>query len=146
MEMLVVCCIIGVIVGISVPSISAGLDSVRISTAGDSVASFLNAAVNRAERRQVAVEVVIWPKDGLLQMFSTEHGAQRELKLPLGVLIEGVQPEGGEDVDGVRRIVFMPGGTVEGIGIQLGNRHGTHRIIRLDPMTGFPHVESVDIR
>jgi hypothetical protein len=68
------------------------------------------------------------------------------LKLPLGVLIEGVQPEGGEDVDGVRRIVFMPGGTVEGIGIQLGNRHGTHRIIRLDPMTGFPHVESVDIR
>jgi hypothetical protein len=38
----------------------------------------------------------------------------------------------------------MPGQTTEGIGIQLGNQHGTHRMIRLDPMTGFPHVENVE--
>src|SRR5690242_20438783 len=94
MEMLVVCCIIGVIVGVSVPSISAGIDSVRISTSADSVASFLNAAVNRAERRQVPVEVVITPKEGLLQVFSTQAGTQREMRLPNGVTIEAVLPEG----------------------------------------------------
>jgi hypothetical protein len=37
----------------------------------------------------------------------------------------------------------MPGGTAPGIGVQLVNRHGAHRLVRLDPMTGFPRVESV---
>ena len=37
----------------------------------------------------------------------------------------------------------MPGGVVPGIGIQLGNRHGARRIVKLDPMTGYPRVESV---
>ena len=35
-----------------------------MASAGDSVASFLNAAVNRAERRQQPVEVVIFPQKG----------------------------------------------------------------------------------
>jgi len=38
----------------------------------------------------------------------------------------------------------MPGATVPGIGIQIANRRGTRRIVRLDPMTGFPRVESVN--
>jgi hypothetical protein len=42
-----------------------------------------------------------------------------------------------------RRLILMPGGAVPGIGVQLANRHGARRIIRLDPMTGFPRVESV---
>jgi hypothetical protein len=37
----------------------------------------------------------------------------------------------------------MPGATMPGIGIQLANRRGTRRIVRLDTMTGFPRVESV---
>jgi hypothetical protein len=37
----------------------------------------------------------------------------------------------------------MPGGAVPGIGIQFANRHGGRRIVRLDPMTGYPRVESV---
>jgi hypothetical protein len=39
--------------------------------------------------------------------------------------------------------MLMPGATVPGIGIQLANGHGARRIVRLDPMTGFPRVESV---
>jgi hypothetical protein len=38
----------------------------------------------------------------------------------------------------------MPGASVPGIGIQIANQRGTRRIVRLDPMTGFPRVESVD--
>jgi hypothetical protein len=32
---------------------------------------------------------------------------------------------------------------VPGIGVEIVNGHGSRRIIRLDPMTGFPRVEKV---
>jgi hypothetical protein len=137
--------IIGVIAGISTPAVSAGLDSVRLASATQSVAAFLNGAVNRAERLQQPMEVVIAPKDNLLSLRSAEPGFSRELKLPDGVILEAVLPALDDDSDGgsARRIVFMPGGTVPAIGIQLANRHGSRRIVKLDPMTGFPRVESV---
>jgi hypothetical protein len=41
-------------------------------------------------------------------------------------------------------LLIMPGGVVPAIGIQLANHHGGHRIVHLDPMTGFPRVEIVE--
>ena len=141
--MVVVVGIIGLIVGISFPSAMAGLDSVRMVTATDSVATFLNVAVNRAERLQQPVEVVINPQEGRLELFTNDAGFTRQLTLPDGVTIEAVLPaiEGGGM--GPRHILFLPGATVPGLGIQLGNRRNAHRIVHLDPMTGFPRVESV---
>src|SRR5215469_9255596 len=57
-EMIIVVAIIGLMVAVAFPSIAAGLDSVRMSTATGEVAAFLNAAVNRSERRQEAVALV----------------------------------------------------------------------------------------
>jgi prepilin-type N-terminal cleavage/methylation domain-containing protein len=143
-EMLIVVAIIGLIAGISFPAISAGLDSVRLASATDSLASFLNAAVNRAERRQEPLEVVISPKENRLTLYSNEPGFTRELKLPDGIAIEAVLPQDPDDPQGARRLILMPGATVPGIGIRIANRRGTRRIVRLDPMTGFPRVESVN--
>ncbi len=113
-------------------------------SAGDSVAAFLNAAVNRAERHQQPVELVVSRKDATLALYSNEPGFARELKMPDGVSIEAVLPaEEGIDPTLPRRILFLPGATVPGIGIQLSNRRNAHRLVRLDPMTGFPRVESV---
>ena len=70
LEMIVVVAIIALMVGISYPSISAGLDSVRMSSATGSVAAFLNAAVTHAQRRQQGVELVISPKEGVLRQYS----------------------------------------------------------------------------
>ena len=39
--------------------------------------------------------------------------------------------------------LLLPGATVPAIGVELGNRHGGRRLVHLDPMTGFPNVESV---
>lgn len=137
--------IIALIVGLSFPAASAGLENVRMVSAADSVATFLNAAVNRAERHQRPVEVVIYPKEGRLGLYSNEAGFSRELKLPDGVTIESVSPAvEGADPSQPRPILFIPGATVPGISIQLGNRRNTHRRVRLDPMTGFPHVEGVE--
>jgi hypothetical protein len=144
--MLVVVTIIGLLAGISVPAASAGIDSVRLAAAAQSVASFLNGAVNRAERREEPMEVVISPGENLLTLYSNEPGFTRELKLPDGIALEAVLPALPEGSDPVRRIVILPGATVPGIGIELANRHGVRRIVRLDPMTGFPSVESVVAR
>jgi prepilin-type N-terminal cleavage/methylation domain-containing protein len=144
LEMLVVMCIVGLIIGITTPSISAGLDSVRLTTASSSVAGFLNAAVTRVERRQQPIEVVIQPKENRIVIYSNEPGFTRDLTMPNGIMIESVLPaELYGDKGGERRILLLPGATAPGMGVQLANRHGSRRIVRLDPMTGYPHVEKV---
>jgi hypothetical protein len=146
--MLVVVALIGLLAGLSYPAASAGLDSVRIASSSDDIATFLNSAVNRAERRQVPVEVEIVPKDNRLTMQSTEKDFRRTLQLPDGITLEGVTPisDNGFGDPGPAppfRMILMPGASAPGIGVQISNRHGARRIVRLDPMTGFPHVESV---
>jgi prepilin-type N-terminal cleavage/methylation domain-containing protein len=142
-EMLVVVAIIGLIVSVSVPSVASGIDSVRLASATNSVAAFMNAAVNRVERRQQVLELVISPKDNLLALYSNQPGPARELRMPDGIAIQAVLPRADDGGDDVRRFILMPGAVVPGAGIQLGNRHGARRIVRLDPMTGYPRVESV---
>jgi len=139
--------LIGILAGISYPAASAGLDSVRIASSSDDVATFLNAAVTRAERRQVPVELEISPKEGRLTMHSSEPGFERVLELPQGITLEAVLgAENGEnpaEAATPRQLLLMPGGSAPAIGVELANRHGARRLIRLDPMTGFPRVESV---
>jgi prepilin-type N-terminal cleavage/methylation domain-containing protein len=142
-EMVVVVGIIGLIVGISFPSAVAGLESVRMVTAADSVATFLNVAVNRAQRLQEPVEIVITPQEGRLEMYTSQPGLPKQLTMPRGVIIEAVLPAAEGSEGDVRRILFIPGATVPGLGIQLGNHRDLHRVVHLDPMTGFPRVESV---
>jgi len=143
--MVVVVAIAALIVGLSFPAASAGLENVRMVSTGDSVATFLNAAGNRAQRYQQPVELTIDPQEGRLDLYSSQAGFHRELKLPEGIAIEAVLPADEGGVAGQpRRVLFIPGATVPGIAIELVNRRGAHRRVRLDPMTGFPHVESVE--
>ena len=132
--MMVVVAIVGLIVGIAFPGVSAGLDSVRLASATDSLASFLNAAVNRAERLQQPIQVEISPAENRLTMTSPGSDFTRELKLPDGIALEA---------EGPSSLLLLPGAAVPGISLQFANRHGGRRILRLDPMTGYPRVESV---
>ncbi len=146
MEMLVVVMIIALLAGISVPTVSAGIDSVRLRSATDSISAFLNAAEVRAERRQEPIELIVSPKENAFALYSNEPGFNRELKLPDGISIEQVlPPESNPDSnnDGLRRLVLLPGGAIPSIGVQVANRHGSRRIVHLDPMTGYPRVDVV---
>ncbi|MDE3167953.1 MAG: prepilin-type N-terminal cleavage/methylation domain-containing protein, partial [Acidobacteriota bacterium] len=87
LEMVVVVAIVGLIVGVSFPAVSAGLDSVRMVSATDSVAAFLNSAVNRCERRQEPVEVIIDLRHARLSAISLSAGYNRDLQLPDGIAI-----------------------------------------------------------
>jgi len=141
--MVVVVAIVGMIAAVSLPSATAGIDSVRLASASGSIATFLNAAVNQSERRQIALEVLIEPKANRLTLYSNDPRASRELALPDGITIEAIQPRQTGEENAPYRLLLLPGASTPGIGIQIANRHGSRRIIRLDPMTGFPRVESV---
>jgi prepilin-type N-terminal cleavage/methylation domain-containing protein len=132
-EMLIVVAIAGVMAVIALPSFSNGLDNLRLSQASDSVAAFLNGALNRSERRQQVVEVSISPRENTILLRSADDTFARTLAMPDGVTVEG-EP---------RRILLLPGSVPPRFGIQLVNRRGMRRVINVDPITGVPQIDRI---
>jgi prepilin-type N-terminal cleavage/methylation domain-containing protein len=145
LEILIVVAIAGLMVGITFPAVSAGLDSIRLRSATDLVATTLNGAVNRANRRLAAVEVVIDPARQRMVLAGVAPGDQREVVLPDGVTIERVLPEfPGMEPGAPRQFLIAPGGTVPRIGVELKNRRNARRIVSVEPITGVARVETVE--
>jgi prepilin-type N-terminal cleavage/methylation domain-containing protein len=144
-EMMVVMTIIAIMAGVTFPSVASGLDGIRLNTSAEDVATFLNAAMERANRRQVVVALTIDRQTGILAARSIEADFARKYELPGSVSIEAILPdEPGFTRAGqlkTRTIVFYPGGNVPRIGIVLSNKSGARRIVRVDPITGVPQIE-----
>ena len=143
-ELLVVVAIISLMVGISFPAITSGIDSLRLNAATNGVVSFFNTALNRAERRQQVVAITISKTENEISMRSTEPGFSRKLDIPQGVTITRIFPELPDNPDAPRMFLLYPGGTVPRFGVQLMNRRNVERIVRVDPITGVPRVEQVE--
>ncbi len=142
MEMLVVVAIASLMIGISFPAITSGIDSLRINTACDSIVSFLNSGLTRAERRQMVVEVTILRAERTIAMRTPDASFVKEMSLPEGITIERILPEAmGVDENTPRRFLIFPGGVMPRVGVELVNRRGVHRIVRIDPITGVPQIE-----
>jgi prepilin-type N-terminal cleavage/methylation domain-containing protein len=133
LEMMIVVTLIALLAGITFPSVASGLDSLRLRSASDSILAFLNTAVDRAERRQQAVEVTISQKDNALTARSADGQFVRQLALPPTVKM--VNPAGTRD------FLLYPGGTVPAIKIELSTGNGHNRTVAIDPITGVPLAE-----
>jgi prepilin-type N-terminal cleavage/methylation domain-containing protein len=133
-ELIVVLAIIGLLVGVTLPATTNGLASVHLKGATSQVATFLNSALNRAERREQTIEIIVYPKQARLELDSTEPGYTRTLTLPPGIGIAGDDPF---------RILLIPGSAPPRVAIDLFNERGAHRIVKLDPVTGVPEVVAV---
>jgi len=142
LELLIVVSLIGLLVGISYPSVSAGVDSLRLREAADGIAGLWNAALNRAERRQEIVEVEIAPAEGRLRLRSSGASEPQDFALSQGIRIRRLAPEAPAEPDQPRRFALFPGGTLPRVVIELENRRGARRIVRLDPILGLPRVET----
>jgi len=136
-EMLIVVMIVAAITGIAFPALTAGLASVRLSSASGTVASFFTSSMNRVDRREEAAAIVISPKDNTLTVFTAASGEKpaRTLDLPQGISIEGDEP---------RRILLLPGGTVPRVTVVLRNEKGARRSVEIDPVTGVPNIRRVE--
>ena len=142
-EMMMVVMIVGFIVGISFPAVSSGLDSIRLSSAADTVAGFLNSALNRAERRQQAVELTISAHENRIGLRTADGKTERHVELPSGITITSILPGASEGNDPVRRFVVIPGGAPPAITVEMANRRGDRRRVRVDPITGAPEIQRV---
>ncbi len=140
LEMLIVVALIGLLAGISFPSVSAGLDAIRLASAGDQIAGFLNGALNRADRRQEAIEITIDPSRNALLARSARPGFERRLDLPDGVRIAAIFPPAANQ-DDPRHFLVYPGGTAPRVRLEIVNRKGGRRSIEIDPITGVPQIQ-----
>ncbi|HUS05131.1 MAG TPA: prepilin-type N-terminal cleavage/methylation domain-containing protein, partial [Bryobacteraceae bacterium] len=142
-EMLVVVALIGLVAAVSFPSVTSGIDSIRLRSATDTVVSFLNAGLNKAERQRQPVEITISKADNTLAMRSLDPGFFRSVQMPEGITIVRLWPEiqGLEETS--RSFLLYPDGVVPRLGVELANRRGVHRVVRVDPITGVPLVEQM---
>jgi len=143
LEALIVVALVALIAGLSFPSVNSGLDTLRLRSASDSIVSFLNVALDHADRRQQAVEVVISPRENLLLSRTADLGFSRRLDIPSQIHIVSVQPALAivGDADEARRFLVYPGGSIPRIGIQIATMRGRSRMVSVDPVTGSPGAQ-----
>ncbi len=140
-EMMIVVTLIGLMVGLTFPAVSSGVDSLRLSEASSQLVSFFNDALNRSERREQAVEVTISKSQRTLTLHSPDAGFEKKLELPQGISVVRILPETEGEPDAPRQFMVYPGGAVPRIGVEIANSRGVHRIVRVDPITGVPRIE-----
>jgi prepilin-type N-terminal cleavage/methylation domain-containing protein len=133
-EMMVVVAIIGVMASISFPAVTTGLDNIRLHSAADSVAAFLNSAMNRAERRQDVIEVVVDPEKNQMALYSSAPGFIRTLEMPSGVKLAG---------ENSTHVFLMPGASFPRFAVELVNTKGARKRITIEPITGTPRISNV---
>jgi hypothetical protein len=145
--MLIVLAIIGVMSSIVWPAASNALDSIRLRSAADSVASLIARAAIHVERKQQPVELIIDPEAGRLSVAGAGASDNASLTLDEGVTIAGVEPRllqepGAEEQPELRRFVLMPGAGWPALKIQLESTRHARRVVSLDPITGSPSVSA----
>src|SRR5580698_3334258 len=134
LEMLIVVTLIALVAGLSFPSVAAGLESLRLRSASDATVAFLNTALDRADRRQQAVEIRISPRENMLTARSADNVFVREVHLPENVsIINPNEP---------RRFLLYPGGSIPAIQVEIATQGGRRRRISVDPITGVSRSEA----
>jgi prepilin-type N-terminal cleavage/methylation domain-containing protein len=144
-EALIVVALIAMIASLSFPAVSSGLDSLRLRSTSDGIVSFLNTALDRADRRQQAVEVIVSPRENILLSRTADLGFSRRLDIPAQIHIVSVQPAlpNSGDPEEPRIFVLYPGGSVPRIGVEISTLQGRRRLVSVDPVTGSPRSEPV---
>ena len=141
LELLIVMTLIALMTGIAYPSVSAGIDAMRMRSTSDQIAHFLSIAIDRAERSQQVVEVWISPKDGALIARSPDLGFARRFEIPVPYAISAIYPAAGNPGE-TRRFLMYPGGAVPRIGVEISSGTGRKRLVTIDPLTGMPRSEA----
>ena len=109
-EMLVVVTLISLIVAVSFPAVTSGLDSMHLRQAVRDTVSLFDAGLSRAQRSQQVVEISVSPKENAMWVRAPEAHYERKIEMPDGVTITRVLPENVTDEEqGVRSFYLYPG-------------------------------------
>ncbi len=143
LEMMIVVMLVSLLAGLTYPSVTSGLDALRLRSAADGAAALLEQAMARVERTQRPAELVVDRKVGALLLVDRAGGFRREQKLEPGIAVEAVLPPlPGAGEETARVLVLEPGAPFPGVGIVFGNARGQRRMVRIDPLTASAVVET----
>jgi len=143
LELMIVLMVVSLMVGITYPSIGAGLDSLRLRSAADQAASLLTQGIARVERTQSPLELLADRAAGRLVLRDLTGRFAREQKLDAGIRIAEILPPlpaAGEETS--RLVLLAPGEPFPAIGLVLANDRGQRRLVRIDPLTAMAVVET----
>jgi prepilin-type N-terminal cleavage/methylation domain-containing protein len=140
-EMMIVVTLLAVAAGLTYPSVTGGLEGLRLRSAASSIAGFLNTALTRAEKKQQVIELWISPGENAMTARSPDQTFVRRLEIPLPAQIVSIRPEAPVRADEPRRFLLYPGGTVPHIVIELAISGGRRRSVTVDPVTSAARIE-----
>ncbi len=135
LELLVAMALAGMILAISFPSLTSGLDGLRLEASGRRVAAFVNGARNRAERDQIPVEISLEAKSNRISALSAGGQWERTLELAEGVRLRN------DEQDRPRRWMVYPGVPAPRLRIELVTNGGRVGVVVLDPLSGAAQVD-----
>ena len=140
LELMVAMAIVAMIMAISFPTFTAGLDGVRLQGSARRVGAFLNLARGRADREQLPVEIRIDLDQSQLSAATADGRWERALDLGEGVRIAAVWPPVEVDPK-LRRFMVLPGVPAPRFRVQLESGRGRSLTVSVDPLTGSPQIE-----
>lgn len=135
-EMMIVVTLVALVAGLSYPSISSGIETLRLRAAGDAVVGLFNTSVARADQRQQPVEIQILQREGVLTARSADMGFTRRVEIAKPLVITDIVPHVPANVEDLRRVIIYPGGGAPRIGVEISTPQGRKRVISIDPITG----------
>lgn len=139
---MVVLALVSLMAGISFPAVSAGLESLRLRSAADQVVSFLYTGLTFAERREQVMELRISRASNEISFRNAAGDFRRNLQLPESITISNVEPAPAGEQTTEAAVMLYPGGSFPSLRIELTNRKGAHRAVRIDPVAGVPVIDT----
>ena len=142
LEMMVVVALLGLIAGLTYPSVSRGMERIRLRVAADEVASFMALAMNRVERTELPIELRFVKARAAIEM-EGPNTPLRTLRLPDGVRLSEVYPISEDGFVAQPSILLLPGGAFPDVTVELSTRSAGKRTVRIDPVTGAPSIQTI---
>ena len=139
---MVVIALLALIAGLTYPSVSRGMDRIRLRVAADEVASFLSLAMNRVERTEFPIELRFIKARASIEM-EGPNTPLRTLRLPDGVALTNVDPISEDGFISEPSILLLPGGAFPDVTVELSTRTAGRRTVRIDPATGAPVIQTL---
>jgi len=129
-EMLVVMAVVAVMMAITYPNFTAGLESIRLKSAASHAGAFWASARQRSDRFQEVVQVVVDPEKRELRARSVAGGWQENLPVDSGLFV--ASPEESQSW------ILYPGTPSPRFEVLLGGDDGGRAGVRVNVLTGVP--------
>jgi len=126
--MLVTLAIISLIVSIAYPSMTTGIDGIRLRTSVDNIATLFTEARNMSDRFQTPVQITVAPGEDRLHAATIDGAWQKIYELPDRVHIVIPSDTG--------TVVLYPGSPTPGLRMLLEAEYGGRAGLRFNIFTG----------